>query len=79
MIHLLLFIVCLWMVITKRINTDNPIKLIGIGFIAVGSLIGLAGKNTLLVELGVFLYFIADLIIAYFGCKKRRYYDKAKV
>lgn len=76
MLYLLLFIVCIWLVITRRINTDNVIKLVGIGCIAVGALIELKNKNSNLIEFGILLYFTVNIITAYFGTRKRRHYDK---
>lgn len=76
MLYLLLFLACIWLVVSTKINTDNIIKLVGIGFIAVGALVELAGRNSLLIEYGILFYFIANLITAYLGNQKRRYYDK---
>lgn len=78
MLDLLLFIACIWLVMSEKINTDNIIKLIGIGFIAVGALIELGGKQSNLIEFGVLFYFMANLITAYLGKKNRRYYDKVQ-
>lgn len=76
MLDLLLFSACIWLVVSEKINTDNILKLVGIGFVAVGSLVEYAGHDKGLVEIGVLLYFSANLIHAYFGSRKRRYYDK---
>ncbi len=76
MLYLLLFIACIWMVITQRINTDNILKLIGIGCIAIGALVEIDKSNSILIEVGILCYFVANLLSAYLGSRKRRYYDK---
>ncbi len=77
MLYLLLFIGCIWVVVSSKINTDNSLKLIGIGFIAIGALTALAGKKSMLIDIGVFIYVWTNLLYAYFGTKKRRDYERA--
>jgi hypothetical protein len=79
MLYYLLFIASICLVISTRINTDNTLKLIGIGFIAVGALVGIEKQDSVLIEIGVLFYFVSNLMSAYFGTRKRRYYDKEDV
>jgi len=76
MIYYLLFIACICVVLSTKINTDNFLKLIALGCVAVGSLIGIEQGHNGLVALGVLLYFTSNLLSAYLGNRKRRYYDK---
>lgn len=76
MLHFLLFAACIWLVMSEKINTDNIIKLVGIGCISVGALLEMGNKHSYLIELGILLYFTANLMTAYLGNRQRRYYDK---
>ncbi len=72
MIYLLLFTLCIAVELSEKINTDNILKKIGIGFIAVGALIAYAGKINDLVEIGVLIYLSANICSAYCSTRKRR-------
>lgn len=76
MIFLFLFILCLIIEMSPRIDTDNVIKKVGIGFIMVGSLVELYGNSTPFIIIGIALYLFALLSSAYFGGRSRRTYDK---
>lgn len=70
MLATVLFIVCLLVELSPRINTENHFKKIGIGFVMVGALVEMAGHESPFVEVGIVLYLIANLCTAY--CTKRR-------
>jgi lipoprotein signal peptidase len=76
MLYLLLFSVSLALVFSTKINTDNTLKLIGIGFIAVGALASYDKSPSVLIVIGAVLYILSELIVAHFGKHKRRSYDK---
>jgi hypothetical protein len=76
MLFLLLFIACIWIVVTSKINTDNSVKLIALGLIAIGALIDLADRRNVLIELGILIYLSSKIYCAYFGSRKRRSYER---
>lgn len=76
MIYIALFVACIIVELSPRIHTDSVIKKIGIGFIMVGSLVELSGKNSDFVEIGVFVYMASVIFNAYLNLHKRRGSDR---
>ena len=76
MIYWILFIVCILVELSPRINTDNHVKKIGIGIIAVGALIESYGRHSMLIEMGMIVYFIASILSAYCWRNHRRAADR---
>jgi hypothetical protein len=75
MIYLMLFSACIAVELSERVNTDNVIKKVGIGFIAVGALVEFAGRDSAFVEIGMLTYFTANICSAYLTKRKRRESD----
>lgn len=76
MLYLILFVLCIAVELSPRINTDNHIKKIGIGIIAIGALIESYGHHNMLIVIGIILYLVASLSSAYFHVHHRRAIDK---
>lgn len=76
MLYLALFGAAMAVELSIKINTENILKKIGIGFIAVGSLVEFSGKYSNFIEIGVLTYLIANIISAYFTRRQRRENDK---
>lgn len=76
MLYLLLFVACIAVELSLCINTENVIKKIGIGFIAVGALIQYGGKHSVFIEWGILIYLIANICSAYCMKRQRRTDDK---
>lgn len=76
MLYLLLFSACIAVELSERVNTENVIKKVGIGFIAVGSLVAFAGSDSIYIEIGILTYFIAIIFSAYLTSRKRRRSDQ---
>lgn len=76
MLYLALFGAAMAVELSIKVNTENILKKIGIGFIAVGSLVELYGKDSNFIEYGALIYLIANLISAYCTNRKRRSNDK---
>ena len=72
MIPLILFILCLLIELSPRINTDNILKKIGVGFIMVGALVDIAGSQSQFIEMGLVIYLVTNLLSAYVFERKRR-------
>ncbi len=72
MLYLLIFIACIFAELSTKINTDNCIKKIAIGFIAVGALISYASHRSEFIEIGVLIYLLANIFNAYFIKQRRR-------
>jgi hypothetical protein len=53
MIYLLLFALCIAVELSLKINTDNILKKLGIGFIAVGALAEYDHHHTPLIVIGI--------------------------
>lgn len=77
MIYFLIFAVCIFAELSPKIDTDNFIKKIGIGFILVGALIGMAGRFSPFIEIGIVFYFVANIFNIYLleDIKERRRID----
>lgn len=76
MLYLMLFSVCIAVELSDKIHTDNILKKIAIGFISVGALVEFAGKQSLLIEIGILTYLIANICTAYVFQPRRRKADK---
>jgi len=76
MIYLLLFTICIAIELSEKVNTDNIIKKIAIGLIAVGALVEYDGHNSLFIEIGILTYLTVSIFSAYFTRKHRRAHDK---
>lgn len=75
LLYILLALVCIYMEISTKVNTRNIINKIGLTFIVVGCLVHLSDKPNVLIEIGVFLHFVCEVI--HFNTKKfRRESDK---
>ncbi len=72
MLYLMLFIACIAVELSSRINTNNCIKKVGIGFIAVGALVSYAQHSSEFIEVGVLIYLVANIISAYAPGNHRR-------
>jgi hypothetical protein len=79
MVYLLLFVVSLGLIFSTKINTDNTLKLLGIGCMAVGALASYDKTPSILIVIGAVLYILSELVVAHFGKHKRRDYDKFSV
>jgi len=66
MLYLLLFSACIAVELSSKINTNNCIKKVGIGFIAVGALVSYASERSEFIEIGILIYLIANIFNAYF-------------
>ena len=75
----LLIALCVYMEVSTKINTDNIINKIAIGFVIVGALLGIYNQcyalphENNLIAYGVFLHFICELR---FAKHNRRYSDR---
>lgn len=76
MIYLILFVACIVIEISPRINTDTVLKKIGIGFIAVGSLVEMYGHHSKFIAFGLIMYFMSNILESYYVKYKRRVMDK---
>jgi len=76
MLYLALFGACIAVELSPKIHTDNILKKVAIGFIAVGSLVEFAGRHSLFVEIGILTYLAANLCTAYCTKPKRRSADR---
>ena len=75
MLYLALFGACIAVELSLKVNTDNILKKIGIGFIAVGALVEFAGKDSAFIEIGILTYLVANICSAYCTKRKRRECD----
>ena len=76
MLYLALFGACIAVELSPKIHTDNILKKIAIGFIAVGALVEYVGRESIFIEIGILSYLIANLCTAYCFNPKRRSADK---
>jgi hypothetical protein len=76
MLYLALFGACIAVELSPKIHTDNILKKIAIGFIAVGALVEYVGRDSIFIEIGILSYLIANLCTAYCFNPKRRSADK---
>lgn len=76
MLYLALFGAAMAVELSYKINTENILKKIGIGFIAVGALVEFAGRESLFIEIGILVYLFANICSAYCTNRKRRSADK---
>lgn len=76
MLFIILFIICVAVELSPRINTDNNIKKIAIGFVMVGAIVEYSGKDSPFIEFGIAAYLVANLYTAYCSNPKRRANDK---
>ena len=76
MIAFILFVCCLLVELSPRINTENVIKKVGIGFVMVGALVEMTGKDSVFIEIGLIIYLVANLCSAYCTRRKRRLADR---
>lgn len=76
MLYLALFAVCIAVELSIKISTENILRKVAIGFIAVGSLVEYAGRDSTFIEIGILIFLVASLITAYIVKPTRRSYDK---
>ena len=76
MLYLALFGACIAVELSPKIHTDNILKKIAIGFIAVGSLVEYVGRESIFIEVGILIYLVANISTAYISNPKRRSADK---
>jgi hypothetical protein len=76
MLYLALFGACIAVELSPKIHTDNILKKIAIGFIAVGSLVEYVGRDSIFIEVGILVYLVANLCTAYCSKPKRRSVDR---
>lgn len=76
MLYLTLFCACIAVELSLNINTENIIKKVVIGLIAVGSLVEFTGRDSVFIELGILTYLIANICSAYCTKRQRRADDK---
>jgi len=76
MLFIILFLVCLAVELSPKINTDNNIKKIAIGFVMVGAIVEYTGRESPFIEIGICAYLAANLITAHLSNPKRRVADK---
>lgn len=76
MLFIILFIICVAVELSPRINTDNNVKKIAIGFVMVGAIVEYTGRDSMFIEFGIAIYLLANLITAYCTKPKRRAVDK---
>ena len=76
MLYLALFGACIAVELSPKIHTDNILKKIAIGFIAVGALVEFTGKSSCFTEVGILVYLAANLCSAYCTKPKRRSVDR---
>lgn len=77
MLYLALFGACIAVELSPKIHTDNILKKIAIGFIAVGALVEFTGRDSLFIEVGILTYLIANICTAYISKPQRRANDEA--
>jgi hypothetical protein len=76
MLYLALFGACIAVELSPKIHTENILKKIAIGFIAVGALVEFYGRNSVFIEVGILVYLVANLATAYCSNPKRRSVDR---
>lgn len=76
MLYLALFAACIAVELSIKISTENILRKIAIGFIAVGALVEYSGRDSIFIEIGILLYLVTTLITAYISHPKRRMADK---
>lgn len=76
MLYLALFGACIAVELSPKIHTDNILKKIAIGFIAVGALVEYVGRDSIFIEVGILVYLVANLATAYCSKPKRRSLDR---
>lgn len=76
MLYLALFGACIAVELSPKIHTDNILKKIAIGFIAVGALVEYTGRDSHFIEVGILTYLVANLCTAYCSKPKRRSVDR---
>lgn len=76
MLYLALFGACIAVELSPKIHTDNILKKIAIGFIAVGALVEYVGRDSIFIEVGILIYLVANISTAYISNPKRRSIDK---
>jgi hypothetical protein len=76
MLYILLLIICVAVELSPRINTDNNVKKIAIGFVMIGAIVEYSGKPSIFIEIGIAVYLLANLFTAYCSKPKRRAADR---
>lgn len=76
MLYLALFGACIAVELSPKIHTDNIMKKIAIGFIAVGALVEYVGRDSIFIDVGILVYLVANLCTAYCSKPKRRSADR---
>lgn len=76
MLYLALFGACIAVELSPKIYTDNILKKISIGFIAVGALVEFAGHDSIFIDIGILAYLVANICTAYCSKPKRRSADR---
>lgn len=76
MLYLALFGACIAVELSPKIHTDNILKKIAIGLIAVGALVEFTGRDSIFIEFGILTYLLTNIINAYHSQPKRRSADK---
>lgn len=75
-VYLALFAVSIAVELSDKVSTENILKKIAIGFIAVGALVEYSGVDSHFIEVGVLTLLAATLLTAYVCKPKRRNDDK---
>lgn len=76
MLYLALFGACIAVELSPKIHTDNILKKIAIGLIAVGALVEFTGRDSVFIEVGILTYLAANLCVAYCTKPRRRKVDR---
>jgi uncharacterized membrane protein len=76
-VYILIFIVAAFLEVSHKMNTRNLLKKGALTLIMLGAILILANRHNYLIEIGTFLYLIAEIGQVYYGRQNRRAYDKA--
>lgn len=74
--YIVLILACFSMEMSWKINTDNILEKLGIGMIAIGSMVHLSGHDNNLVILGSSIYFGTIAIKGVIAKRNRRGSDR---
>ena len=75
MLYIILFIICVAVELSPKINTENHIKKIALGFVMVGCIVQWSGHSSPFIPIGIAAYLFANLCTAYCIKPKRRSSD----
>lgn len=76
MLYIILLVICIAVELSPRINTENHIKKIALGFVMVGCIVEYSGHHSHFIEIGIAAYLFANLCTAYCTKPKRRSIDR---